>query len=164
VENVSWNDAMEFCKKLSELPAEKAAKRVYRLPTEAEWEYACRADRRTTFFFGDDLRGLGDHAWYDKNSDGQTHAVGKKKESPWGLYDMYGNVWEWCLDAPRTYTEQLFEDGKEPQEPGKIHVLRGGSWLVDAKSCRSATRKVGADGEKDPYRSNDSGFRVVCEP
>lgn len=92
VEMVTWEDAVEFCRRLSELPAEKAAGNVYRLPTEAEWEYACRAGTTTKFSFGDNESGLGDYAWYYDNSGRNTHPVGGKLPNAWGLYDMYGNV------------------------------------------------------------------------
>ena len=93
VDTVSWSDAMEFCKKLSVKTGKTAT-----LPTEAQWEYACRAGSETRFGFGDDEADLGDYAWYDKNSDLTTHPVGQKKPNEWGLYDMHGNVWQWCQD------------------------------------------------------------------
>ncbi len=93
VEKVSWNDAQAFCQKLSQITG-----KTYRLPTEAEWEYACRAGTTTRFYFGDDANQLGDYAWYDGNSQKTTHPVGQKKPNAWGLHDMIGNVWEWCED------------------------------------------------------------------
>jgi formylglycine-generating enzyme required for sulfatase activity len=98
VERVSWEDAVEFCRRLSELPAEKEAGHVYRLPTEAEWEYACRAGTTTNFGFGDDDSEAGYYAWVFGNSDRKTHPVGNKLPNAWGLYDMHGNVREWCKD------------------------------------------------------------------
>jgi formylglycine-generating enzyme required for sulfatase activity len=94
VERVCWEEAVQFCKKLSDLPEEKKAGRVYRLPTEAEWEYACRAGSKTAYSFGEGSQLLGDYAWFNDNSNGQTHPVGEKKANAWGLYDLHGNVWE----------------------------------------------------------------------
>jgi len=94
VETVAWNDAAEFCRRLSEFPEEKRAARVYSLPTEAEWEYACRAGSDSVYSFGDDWTLLGDYEWYQVNAGGKTHPVGTMKPNAWGLYDVYGNVSE----------------------------------------------------------------------
>ena len=107
MESVSWDDAVEFCRRLSERSEEKAAKRRYQLPTEAQWEYACRAGNPGRRYFSDqrypvpravEEKSLGDYTWFDTNSNGQTHPVGQKLPNAWGLYDMYGNVSEWCQD------------------------------------------------------------------
>ncbi len=103
VEKVSWADAVEFCGKLSAMPAEKTAGHVYRLPTEAEWEYACRSGTTTAYSFGDDASRLGDYGWFKGNSDSKPHPVGEKKPNAWGLYDMNGNVYEWCQDRYGAY-------------------------------------------------------------
>ena len=162
VEQVSWHEAVEFWLKLSALPAEQAAGRVYRLPTEAEWEYSCRGGTTTLYSFGDDESQLGQYAWYhknyDKNSRNTTHAVGGKKPNPWGLYDMHGNVWEWCQDWYGEYAPSASEDPMGASS-GSSRVLRGGSWHGNALGCRSACRSD--DGPSD--RNNDVGFRVVCE-
>ncbi len=114
VESVSWEDAVEFCKRLSELPEENKAGRVYRLPTEAEWEYACRAGSKTAFYFGDDLELIGAYAWHAANSGGRTHPVGEKKPNAWGLHDMHGNVWEYCSDWFDDYPEGAVTDPVGP--------------------------------------------------
>jgi formylglycine-generating enzyme required for sulfatase activity len=157
VEQVSWEDAVEFCKKLSELPEEKKAGRVYRLPTEAEWEYACRAGSKTAYSFGADLKSLGDYAWFDKNSNNQTHPVGEKKANAWGLYDMHGNVWEWCSNwYDDEYPKGADSDPSGPTK-GSRRVCRGGSWLSVAEIFRSARRSR----YLPVYRFSDYGFRVA---
>ncbi|MCH2131501.1 MAG: SUMF1/EgtB/PvdO family nonheme iron enzyme, partial [Pirellulaceae bacterium] len=118
VERVSWNDAVEFCRQLSEQEGVE-----YRLPTEAEWEYACRAGTTTAYSFGDDASQLGKYAWFKGNSDDTTYPVGKKLPNGWGLYDMHGNVWEWCQDAR-----------------GGSRVLRGGAFDIQAGNVRAADR------------------------
>jgi formylglycine-generating enzyme required for sulfatase activity len=135
---------------------------VYRLPTEAEWEYACRAGTTTRYSFGNDEAALADHAWYMDNADESTHKVGEKKPNPWGLFDMHGNVAEWVLDE---YTENGYQKlaGKSHkaldavQWPTKLfpRVIRGGSWDDDAAGCRSAARR-GTDD--DAYREEDPNF------
>jgi formylglycine-generating enzyme required for sulfatase activity len=144
VDSVSWEDAVEFCRRLSELPEEKAAGRVYRLPTEAEWEYACRAGTTTKFSIGDDTSTLGEYAWIISNSGGRTHPVGEKKPNAWAFYDMHGNVWEWCADwyVDFSYVDYLKDAVSNPVGPftGSQRVFRGGSWDSRAADCRSASR------------------------
>ena len=160
VEMVTWEDAVEFCRRLSELPAEKAAGNVYRLPTEAEWEYACRAGTTTKFSFGDNESGLGDYAWYYDNSGRNTHPVGGKLPNAWGLYDMYGNVWEWCQDWEEDYPIGSVTDPSGATS-GSYRVVRGGSWGRTAEFCRSAYR----DWDYPSYRSyRYYGFRVCLSP
>jgi formylglycine-generating enzyme required for sulfatase activity len=159
VEQVSWEDAVEFCRKLSELPEEKAAGRVYRLPTEAQWEYACRAGTTTEYSFGNDAESLGDYAWYESNSGEHTHPVGEKRANPWGLYDMHGNVWEWCSDWYGEYPEGPVTDPVGASS-GSFRVFRGGSWDFTAESCRSACRC----GYVPSSRIDFNGFRVTCVP
>ena len=158
VDPVSWDDAVQFCRQLSELPAEKAAGNVYRLPTEAQWEYACRAGTTTTFSFGDDNSVLGDYAWFTNNSSRNTHPVGSKKPNAWGLYDMHGNVWEWCSDW---YGKDYYESSptSDPTGPsgGSLRVSRGGSWDNTADYCRAAYRARSSPS----FRANANGFRVV---
>lgn len=132
VENLCWYDAQAFCQKLSQITG-----KLYRLPSNTEWEYACRAGTTTGYYFGDDRRQLGDYAWYFDNSQGTTHPVGLKLPNAFGLYDMHGNVWEWC------------EEG----------FMRGGSWGDYPDYCRSAIR--GNVNRRDSL--NTLGFRVVCD-
>ena len=156
VEQVSWEDAVEFCKKLSDLPEEKKAGRVYRLPTEAEWEYACRAGSKAAYSFGANSKTLGDYAWFGENSGNQTHPVGEKKANAWGLYDMHGNVWEWCSDWYGVYPKGSVSDPSGPSE-GSSRVCRGGFWRDGAAGCRSANR----GGDAPSIRGGNLGFRVA---
>jgi formylglycine-generating enzyme required for sulfatase activity len=156
VEQVTWDDAVEFCRKLSSLPEEKAAGYVYRLPTEAEWEYACRAGTKTKYSFGDSESELGDYGWYDKNSGGTPHPVGSKKPNAWGLYDMHGNVYEWCQDWYGDYPSGSVTDPTGPAS-GSDRVIRGGSWFYFSDGCRSAYRsRISPD-----FRDLSLGFRVL---
>jgi len=159
VEQVRWEDAVEFCRKLSLLPAERKAGRVYRLPTEAEWEYACRAGTTTKYSFGDDERLLGDYGWFDGNSGKQTHPVGLKKPNAWGLYDMHGNVWEWCSDWYGDYSDGPVTDPKGPSS-GSHRVPRGGGWYDTARFCRSAVRLRSFLS----YSHINLGFRLALSP
>ena len=161
VEWVSWADAVEFCKKLSVLPEEKKAGRVYRLPTEAEWEYACRAGSKTAYSFGESSKSLGDYAWFDGNSNGQTHPVGEKKANAWGLYDMHGNVWEFCSDWYGDYPKGAANDPTGARE-GSDRVIRGGSWIILEKFCRSADRRWFP--QQPSRRDTIIGFRVALSP
>jgi formylglycine-generating enzyme required for sulfatase activity len=156
VEQVSWEDAVEFSQKLSSLPEEKAAGRVYRLPTEVEWEYACRAGSNTAYCFGNDEELLSDYAWFIDNSGYQTHPVSEKNPNAWGLYDMHGNVWEWCSDWYCDYPKGTIIDPASPKE-GSNRVFRGGCWSFEAASCRSALRPGGDPSD----RGSNLGFRVA---
>ena len=161
VEQVSWEDANEFCSKLSALPYEQAAKRTYRLPTEAQWEYACRAGSETVFCFGRDAVILSDYGWYRMRADDQmTHAVARKKPNAWELYDMHGNVWEWCGDWLKdNYYRQSPRDDPEGPPSASYRVTRGGCWSTSTAGCRSAAR----DCNIPTARTDRLGFRVVCE-
>ncbi|MFO0905764.1 MAG: SUMF1/EgtB/PvdO family nonheme iron enzyme [Pirellulales bacterium] len=158
VENVTWEDAVEFCRRLSELPEESKARRMYRLPTEAEWEYACRAGTTTEYFFGDSGADLDLYAWYEGNSGKMAHPVCQKQPNPWGLYDMHGNVWEWCHD----WHGYLSSSETDPTGPpsGMERVLRGGSWINPAASCRSTLRYSRAPIRRGPL----DGFRIALTP
>jgi len=155
VDSVSWNDATEFCKKLSE-----KTRQIVRLPTEAEWEYACRAGNESEFSFGDDPSALGDYAWHGRNSGMRSHPVGQKKPNAWGLYDMQGNVWEWCADWD-WYTSKASREGPatDPSGPatGELRVWRGGSYDYGPEAFRCAFRY----GSRPAHRENHSGFRCA---
>ncbi len=171
VERVSWEDAMAFCNALSDLPEERKAGRVYRLPTEAEWEYACRAGTTTRFSFGDedtpDSR-MGEYSWYlsnsgsdqqggpDKHAPNVTHPVGTKRPNPWGLYDMDGNVREWCSDW---FSELDIGPATDPQGPaaGTDRATRGGYFSAQIWDARPARRY----GNPPTTKSPGLGFRVA---
>ncbi len=154
--NVSWDDVTTFCRKLTDRERANGklqATEVYRLPTEAEWEYACRAGTTTAYSFGDDESLLRDFAWFVGNSGGVAQPVGTKQSNPWGLHDMHGNVWEWCSDG---YVRQRM-GGIDPVSSEDLtnHVARGGSWSFNPPYCRSAYRH-------DPSLPRDTlGFRVA---
>jgi formylglycine-generating enzyme required for sulfatase activity len=152
VEQVSWTDCQEFIGKVNRLVDGGG----FRLPTEAEWEYACRAGTKTRFHTGDadgDLDGAG---WYTGNSGDKTHPVGEKKANAFGLFDMHGNVWEWCLDWYGDYPTAAVTDPAGPGS-GEIRVVRGGCWVYDAWLCRSAFRFRSDPG----YRWINLGFRLA---
>jgi formylglycine-generating enzyme required for sulfatase activity len=155
VESVSWEDAQDFIQKLNEVEGEE----VYRLPTEAQWEYACRAGTTSRYFFGDDESQLAEYAWYKKNSGKTTHPVAKLKPNDWGLYDMHGNVWEWCQDWYGDYPNQSVSDPTGP-EKGANRVFRGGAWSYSAENCRTACRGNWPPGN----RRRILGFRLVRLP
>jgi formylglycine-generating enzyme required for sulfatase activity len=159
VEQVSWDDAVSFCKKLSSLPAERAVGRVYRLPTEAEWECACRAGSTTAYSFGDHESLLGIFAWFSENAGKQTHTVGKKQPNAWGLHDMHGNAWEWCSDWYDDYPRGSVTNPHGPAS-GSHRVNRGGCWYDSAWRCRSASR----GSVKPSYRHYFLGFRLALSP
>ena len=155
VSQVTWNDAVAFCKWLSE--QEKA---TYRLPTEAEWEYACRAGTTTQYSFGDDHQQLEQYGWYRKNAVSSTHEVGMKLPNGFGLFDMHGNMWEWCHDFwdEKWYEKSLSDDPNGPIS-GSDHVLRGACKSDHAVGCRSAYRH----NKSQWARSHTIGFRIVRE-
>ncbi|MCG2759234.1 MAG: formylglycine-generating enzyme family protein [Desulfobacteraceae bacterium] len=155
VEQVSWNDCQEFIRKLNL----QEGGNKYRLPTEAEWEYACRAGSTSRFCFGDSDGSLEQYAWYNSNSSNKTHPVAQKKPNEWGLYDMHGNVWEWCQDWFGDYPSGHVADPDGPSS-GSFRVRRGGSWFSYAGVCRSASRHDGTPGG----RGGHLGFRLARTP
>ncbi|EEL50271.1 hypothetical protein bcere0022_23210 [Bacillus cereus Rock3-44] len=155
VTNISWNDAISFCNLLSQKAGLKECYSIsnhgkhvvcnwdengYRLPSEAEWQYACKAGT-TGYRYGE----LHTIAWYNENSDGQIHEVGRKEPNAWGLYDMLGNVWEWCWDL---YDEQVY---------GSYRIFRGGSWAEEARGCGASCRRR----SHPTFRIDDLGFRLA---
>jgi len=154
VESISWENVQEFIKKLNEIEGTDK----YRLPSEAEWEYACRAGTTTSYSFGDDESKLKDYAWCNENSDGRTHSVGQKKPNSWGLFDMYGNVWEWCQDKWHDNYDGAPLDGSAWEDGiSSSRVIRGGCWTDNAWVCRSAIRGKSDSGTSDSY----VGFRLL---
>jgi formylglycine-generating enzyme required for sulfatase activity len=172
VEQVSWLDAVRFCNRLSEQERLQPFYEIngdnvcvpdwdgtgYRLPTEAEWEYACRAGRTTRYSFGDDEARLGEFAWFAGNSGKKTRPVGQKQPNGFGLYDMHGNVWEWCWDR---YAADYYKRSPVDDPPGAAgvsdRVFRGGCWLLEPRDARSASRLWRWPG----YRLFNLGFRLA---
>ena len=163
VEQMRWSDAARYCNARSRSEGLEPCYNLntwqcnfeangYRLPTEAEWEYACRAGTQTAYSFGNDPSKLKDYAWFDENAGGKPHPVGQKPANPWGLYDMHGNVWQWCNDFYKVdyYQESPKEDPRGPTT-GDTKVVRGGAWKFSAECCRCG------------YRYNeDPGYADVC--
>jgi formylglycine-generating enzyme required for sulfatase activity len=174
VEQVTWPQAARFCNARSRLEGLQPCYNEdsgacdfdangYRLPTEAEWEYACRAGTNSSYAFGDEPRQLGDFAWFADNSGKKTHPVGRKKPNPWGLFDMHGNVAEWCQDVydPSYYKASPEKTPRGPDE-GNEYVLRGGSWKSPADALRSTYRIGETPGFSDACLARDAiGFRCV---
>jgi formylglycine-generating enzyme required for sulfatase activity len=174
VEQVRWSDAVRFCNKRSELAGLQPCYDLsswkcnfdangFRLPTEAEWERACRAGTTTAYFFGETPATLGEYAWFDKNSGGHPRPIGQKKANPWGLYDICGNVWEWCNDFYKVdyYAEAPRENPPGPAA-GETKVLRGGAWRFSAETCRAGYRYNENPGYADVCFGYDIyGFRCV---
>ena len=153
---ISWNDCQAFIQKLNQMEGGNK----YRLPTEAEWEYACRAGSAKRFSFGNSDGQLGGYTWYDGNTDSAgeayAHGVGTKKPNVWGLYDMHGNVWEWCRDWYGDYPSGSVIDPEGPSS-GVYRVYRGGSWGDEAGACRSANRNRREPGNRFVIL----GFRLI---
>lgn len=156
---VSWFDAENFCRKLSQSEAEQAAGRSYRLPTEAEWEYACRAGTRTVYSWGDDPNQGESYAWSQGNSASTIKRTGSRKPNPWGFYDLHGNAWEWCSDWYDDLPAEPVTDPKGPAS-GEFRVLRGGAFNSPVTYLRSATR-VPLEPAGKQSRGINLGLRVV---
>jgi formylglycine-generating enzyme required for sulfatase activity len=177
VEQVTWPQAARYCNARSRREGLQPCYNEdtgacdfrasgYRLPTEAEWEYACRAGTESEYSFGGEPRQLGDFAWFAGNSARKTHPVGRKKPNPWGLLDMHGNVAEWCQDVydPGYYQASTEKNPRGPED-GKEYVLRGGSWKSAADAVRSASRIGESPGFSDACLARDAiGFRCVRKP
>jgi formylglycine-generating enzyme required for sulfatase activity len=156
VETVSWNECQEFLKKLNELPRIRTTG-MLRLPTEAEWEYAARAGTQTAYYFGGDSATLGDYAWFAGNSGMKSHPVAQKKPNVWGLFDMHGNVWEWCANWFGPYSNEYETDPQGPKSgPGRVG--RGGGWDDFAGDLRVAYRSF---GRPEDFKASPLGFRPV---
>ena len=177
VEQVRWSDAVKYCNRRSEVEGLKPCYDLetlrcnfeangYRLPTEAEWECACRAGTTTAYFFGDSPARLSDYAWFDKNAGGHPRPVGQKRPNPWGLEDIVGNVWEWCHDYYEVdYYTTGPRDNPHGPDQGANKVLRGGAWRFSAENCRSGYRYNEDPGQADVCFGYDIyGFRCVRRP
>ncbi|MFO0067014.1 MAG: formylglycine-generating enzyme family protein [Pirellulaceae bacterium] len=161
VENVSWHQADQFCKRLSELPEEKSAGRTYRLPTEAEWEFACRAGTTSPYSCGADKAQLLDYAWFADNGKNLTHPVGSKKPNPLGLFDMHGNVWEWCQDWYANYPDPTPEGYAGP-ERGERKVFRGGGVGLWSRLLSIGSKKFRSAGaNRGIYRVSSGDGTVI---
>ena len=154
VESVNWNDTQDFIKKLNSLTGKR-----FRLPSEAEWEYAARGGKSNNYYQYAGSNTLDNVGWYGKNSDYQTHLVGQKRPNELGLYDMNGNVWEWCSDRydKDYYSNSPINNPKGGSSGLSRRVLRGGSWLYDARFCRVA----GRNADNSDTRSKNNGFRLA---
>lgn len=177
VEQIKWDQAARFCNARSRFEGLKPCYNEdtaecdfeadgYRLPTEAEWEYACRAGTETEYSFGGDARKLGDYGWSAENSGKKTHPIGQKRANPWGLVDMHGNVAEWCQDVfDATYYKTSPERNPRGPAEGKEYALRGGSWKSTTDTLRSSYRVGETPGFSDACLARDAiGFRCVRRP
>ena len=149
VNDITYEDAQEFCRRLS-----NAAHAEVRLPTEAQWEYACRAGTQTVYYSGDTEADLARVGWYSENSDGTAHPIGQKQPNARGLFDMHGNVWEFCADFIDDYATMSSTEPVGRVSP-RSGAMRGGGWMHDSESCRAATRLISDD------MFGGAGFRVA---
>lgn len=174
VEQIRWSDAVKYCNVRSQSEGFNPCYNLktwecdfsadgYRLPTEAEWEYACKAGTETSYYYGDDPKKLRNYAWFKENSGGRPRPVGQKLPNPWGIYDMYGNVWEWCNDFYKVdYYQESPEKNPRGPKSGDTKVLRGGCWNSTAEQSRSSFRYNENPGYSDVCFGYDIyGFRCV---
>jgi len=174
VEQMRWSDAARYCNARSKSEGLEPCYNLqtwecnfqangYRLPTEAEWEYACRAGTATAYSFGNDPSKLKDYGWFEQNSGGKPQPVGQKPPNAWGLYDMHGNVWEWCNDFYQVdYYQQSPKENPSGPKAGDTKVVRGGAWKFSAETCRSGYRYNENPGYADVCFGYDIyGFRCV---
>jgi formylglycine-generating enzyme required for sulfatase activity len=153
VEQVSWHDCQHFIQRLNSL-----REGHYRLPTEAEWEYACRAGQSGAYSFGDRAGELPEYAWFDLNARGTTHPTGLKKANKFGLFDMHGNVWEWVQDRHGSFPNAVLTDPSGPTT-GETRVIRGGAWNLSAAQCRADSRNY----DVPEYSFRNLGLRLLLE-
>jgi formylglycine-generating enzyme required for sulfatase activity len=159
VENVSWDEVQQFIQKLQAREPEM----VYRLPTEAEWEYAVRAGSIGAYCFGDNAAQLQRYAWYHVNAGGSTHPVGQLLANAWGLYDMHGNVWEWVQDWYGPYATATAVDPIGPAAAGSVRLMRGGGWSSGASNCRSTYRSgAGPPQRQAGLPPAEGDFLTLC--
>ncbi len=161
VENVTWSECARFVERLNEIPGMQPAGLRFAFPTEAQWEYACRAESKGDFGgTKSSPDGFADMGWHSSNSGKETHPVKRRMPNRWGLYDMHGNVWEWCADRCRITPDGSTDNDAAVEEWADLRVLRGGSGRDDADDCRSSSRKGNSPGGRIRWH----GLRIMAFP
>jgi formylglycine-generating enzyme required for sulfatase activity len=161
-EGMQWDTARAYCRQLTVMLRREgvlAENQIIDLPTEAQWEFACRAGTTSRWHFGNNRAELGEYAWYAENSGAKKHRVGLKSPNPWGIYDLYGNVAEWCQDDLFKYQDSEEADPCHVKETGLVKVTRGGDFSCPAVECRSASR--GSCNRDNPF-NEATGLRIIC--